>query len=296
MKRHNSRPQQGFGLLIFVIVTAVIAFSLVVGYTGVLTKSQANRLQATQSDYLSEVRTQVMAFYQRKAFALDQQSMSNPVSVNDLLAGALVRKRFGLQAALSDVLSLPDGVRYRRIAVWLPSDTDTDNPPDLSSFTQTGKFVSCTNLGSPCADRQMAVFDSIDLERELQKETQARLRHIALKAQAYFKARTLQDPERNISVNYFRPLANICTPRDMELECLDIYTPLSVPAIGGALVPSRTASTLGLTGAELVSAWGLPIEASNVQDAVTDDTPFTMVFRAARPSGGYYSIRAIQQL
>lgn len=297
MRRPSPQRQQGFGLLLFVVITAILAFSIVIGYSGVLTRTQANRLVVNQQRYLTEARTQVLTFYERHAFSLDQQSLSNPVSAEDLLNGANVRARYGMQAALSKVLVTPEGLRYRAMALWLPSDTDGSNPPDLGRFLETGQFVSCANGSADCAPRNYVVFDSAEIQRELARQTQARLERVAMKAQSYFKARLLQDPERNVSVNYFRaPTAGNCMVMPIDLECLDTYTPLATLDASGALTASRTARNLGLSDEELLSAWGRPIEASNLADSVTDDSPFTMAFRALTPWGTFYTVKAVQQL
>lgn len=295
MRRPSPTRQQGFGLLAFVILSAMLAFSLVVGYSGVLTRTQANQLLSNQQKYLASAKSNIAAFYARNAFQLDKSSMSNPVSIEDVLAGANVHGRSGMQAELSRVLQAPDGTNYRVIALWMPSDTDESNPPDIERFRTTGKFERCANMGAACAPRAFEVFDSTELQRELAKKTIARLQRVALKAQSYFKARTLQDPEKNVSVNYFRKPNGACEVMPLDLGCLDTYTPLAQPGPNGTLTESKVAKHLALSPDEMVSAWGLPIEASNLQDSVTDDSPYTMAFRAANPTGGYFTIKAVQQ-
>jgi hypothetical protein len=296
MRRPNPTRQQGFGLLVFVIITAIVSLSIVLGYSGILTRSQANQLARNQQRYLAEAKNAVLAFYEPHAFAIDQQSMSNTTTIEEILAGANVPVRFGMQAALSKVLASPEGVPYRAVALWLPSETDETNPPDLATFISTGRFVSCINSTADCATRQFQVFNSADLERELAKRTIARLERVAMKAQSYFKARMLQDPERNVSVNYFRTPEGSCEVLPMDLQCLDNYTPLATIDASANLTASRTAINIGLSADELVSGWGRPIEGSNLTDSVTDDTPYTMVFRAATPAGTFYTVKAVQQL
>lgn len=296
MRRPNPQRQQGFGLLVFVIMTAVVAFSIVIGYSGILARTQGNQLVANQQRYLNDAKAAVLTFYEQHAFSIDEQSMSNTTTIAQIISGANVPTRYVMQSALSNILTSPEGLRYRAVALWLPSDSDVDNPPDLAKFIATGQFVSCINTSAYCAPRQSAVFDSADIEREFAKQTVARLERVAMKAQSYFKARTLQDPERNVSVNYFRTPSGNCEVSPMDLQCLNNYTPLANLAGSGTFVPTRTAKNLGLSDDEQVSAWGRPIEASNLTDAVTDDTPYTMVFRAATPAGTYYTIKAVQQL
>jgi len=296
MRRPSPQRQQGFGLLVFVIITAIVALSLVVGYSGVLTRTHANQVVANHQQYLAESRVALLTFYEKHAYAIDEQSMSNTTTIEQLLAGANVPTRYGMRAALSNILVSPEGLRYRAVALWLPSETDEANPPNIAQFITTGQFKDCINGAANCADRSFVVFDSADIQRDFAKRTIARLEKVAMKAQSYFKARTLQDPERNVSVNYFRNPSGGCEVMPMDLQCLNNYTPLAMPDGSGKLTPSRTAINLGLSDEELVSAWGRPIEASNLTDAVTDDTPYTMVFRAATPAGTFYTVRAVQQL
>lgn len=290
------RQQGGFGLLAFVIITAVFAFSFVVGYSGVLTRDQANQLETQQNRYLADARDSILAFYERHAFKLDQKSLSNPASVEEVLKGANVRARFAMTATMSQVLLASDGTAYRAFALWMPTETDTTNGPNLTEFAQTGKFASCATEGGPCDRRVYMTFDTLSLERDLANQTAGQLQRIALKAQSYFRARNLQDPERNVSVNYFRTPSGACAVQPIDLECLDTYSPLATVDLAGKVTLSRTAINLGLAAEDVISAWGLPIEASNLQDSVTDDSPYTMVFRAATPSGAYYTVKAVQQL
>jgi len=294
MRRPIPQRQQGFGLLVFVVISSIVALSIVVGYSGILARSQANQLISNQQRYLNSAKTSVMSFYERNAYAIDERSMSNTTTIAQILAGANVPVRYGLQAQLSNVLTSPEGLPYRAVALWLPSETDGTNPPDVARFITTGQFMSCSN-GSLCAVRQFQVFDSADIERRKAKQTIALLELTAMKAQSYFKARLLQDPERNVSVNYFRAPSGVCRVQPMDLECLDNYTPLATIG-GGGVTPSITATNIGLTTGELVSAWGRPIEASNLTDSVTDDVPYAMSFRAATPAGTFYKVKAVQQL
>jgi type II secretory pathway pseudopilin PulG len=295
MRRPSPQRQQGFGLLVFVIATAIVALSIVLGYSGILARAQANQLVTNQEKYLAAAKSSVLAFYERNAYAIDERSMSNTTTIAQILAGANVPVRYDLQSALSNVLVSPEGLSYRVVALWLPSETDATNPPNISNFISTGNFISCSNASS-CAARQVQVFDSASIERDKAKRTNAQLMQIAMKAQSYFKARLLQDPERNVSVNYFRAPAGVCQVQPMDLECLNVYTPLATSGAGSAAIPSTTAKNLGLSDAELVSAWGRPIEASNLIDSFTDDTPYAMSFRAATPAGTFYKIKAVEQL
>lgn len=294
---NRSRPlrQQGFGLLIFVIIVATIAFGLVVGYSSVLTRQTANQVPARDEAYLTAAMAQAAASWREAAFWLDELSPSNAFTVDDLLKNANVQLQYGAQAALSDVL-MAEGVSYRTLVIYMPSDSDAVNPPDLTAFQTTGEFSPCTNPSAYCAPRLYKTYSSFDLQKELAKEAQARLAKVAFKAQSYFKARMLLEPERNVSVNYFRKPLGECVSASNDLGCLDTYQPLAIHDTAGGYSTSEVAQHLGLTAEELFSPWGPPIEASNLEDSETSAPPYTMSFRAANPWGGYFVVKATQAL
>lgn len=293
--RRLSPRQQGFGLLAFVIITATIAFSIVIGYAGVLTKSHANQLRQAQRTYLSEAREQVLEFYRENALTLDDATAAGALSADQLLDASNVRRRYAVQAAISNPLFLAGGQSYRKVALWIPAEGSAETPMDVARFEQNGEVVGCAAPGGDCPEWPVLIFDSGDLELKLQEETLKRMIRVAYKAQAYFKARMLQDPEKNISVNYFRPTIGCPGGNGVELVCMDVYTPL-VSIFNGTAQLSATAMAIGIAEQDLLSAWGLPIEASNGLDAESTVPPFTMVFRARTPSGGYISIRALQPI
>jgi hypothetical protein len=301
MRKPGPVRQQGFGLLSFVIVTTVVALSLVLGYAGILTRKVANELAESEKAYVKDVSNRIAAMYPQYAGRLDSSSGSNISSIADVLRLSGVTLRPIAAAAISNVFTSPawpqgEGLSYRNIVVYLPADTDSTNPPDLARFRTTGIFASCTDAASECGDRVFHLFSSLDLQREMSRETQLRLNKIASKAQSYFKARMMQDIERNIDVNYFRQPSGDCEVSALDLGCTDTYMPLATVSSAGGLTVTRMARNLSLTDEELFSAWGDPIEATNLLDSETGSTPFTMSFRAQKPAGGHYTLRAVQQL
>lgn len=305
MSRSQLRHQRGFGLLVFVAMVSLISFSIVLGYSGQLAKYESNRRPVKQKAYLNQVRDQLQAFYLANATLLDEPSAGNNYTVEALVQAAGIHRRWDVRFAMSRVLDGDTGLKHRRVVAFFPTDTDVDNPPDLESFEATGHFVSCVNAGMPCAKRELVDFDSLWFHKDARIETQRRLERAALKAQAYFRARMLQDPEKNISVNWFRPpfadASGTCpsTPAYLQdLPCLNTYTPLAYFDTGSATwkASNSVAQQLGLADDELVSAWGDPLELTNLQDSETTDPPFTMVFRFRNPFGGYITVRAVQQI
>ena len=296
MSRLSPKRQQGFGLLVFVLIATTIALSLVLGYSGLLTRQEALARPAKLQAYLSDARSQILSFYARNLSQIDSPSLGSGINAADLLAGSNISVRYGMQAVLSNPLVGDSGLYYRRMVMYMPSETDATNPPDIAGFVATGNFQTCLDSSKDCGSRTYLVFDSLTLEKAALAETKHRLEQVAYKAQAYFKARMLLDPEHNISIDYFRPAFGGCSAGLNDLECLDTYTPLAVLSSGSWAALTNVPTTIGLTNEELISAWGDPIEASNLTDSETGSPPFTMVFRAPSPFGGYFSVKAVQQI
>ncbi len=295
MRRPNPMRQQGFGLLAFVMLSAIVAFTMVVGYAGVMTRREANALPAKQDRYVQESVESLRDAWRSNALTWDAFSVGNTTTVQDVLGRAGVQLKYGAQAVLSNVVKVDaEGIAYRSVLLYLPVETDESSPPDINQFKVTGNFVSCPTPSDECSKRVYRVFSSMELERALAKETRLRLTRVAEKAQSYFKARMLQDPERNVSVNYFHKPFGACEALEMDLGCMDTYQPLVSLDSGTSLNRTRMAVNLALTDEELFTAWGRPIEASNLQDSEVADSPFTMTFRAPNQAGGFYTVKAIQ--
>lgn len=288
MRRPTPSRQQGFGLLILVVLTAMVTLMFVTGYSGLLTQQAANTLKATQERYLLETSKSLEAVWEQHAATLD--APGNTATSADILRMTGISPRHGSQLLLSNVLfSTVDNLTYRNAVIYVPTDSDTTNPPNLAHFLATGEFISCTNSSEPCDTRVFRVFSSLETQRKKSAETYFRLQKVAAKAQSYFKARMMADPEHAIDINYFRAPSGSCnaTPA-MDLGCsMDTYQPLH----------SQAARLMfGLSDEELYTAWNTPIEVSNLQDSSTTAVPFSMAFRARRPLGDYVIVRAVQQL
>lgn len=288
MRRPGPSRQQGFGLLLMVVLMSMVTLMFVTGYSGLLTQQAANSLKASQQKYLLQSAQSLGAVWDTHALTLDNPVSGNSVTAADIYRLAGIAPRYGMQLAVSNVLTLsPEGIPYRNAVVYLPTETDTVNPPNLAHFLATGQFISCMNGPTDCDERQFKVFSSAELERRFYNETHYRLQQVAAKAQAYFKARMLQDPERAIDINYFRRPAGVCSSTSQDIGCIDAYVELR---------HQWAATVFGLAAEELETAWGNPIEVSNLQDSSTAATPFSMSFRARMPNGTYMTVRAVQQI
>jgi hypothetical protein len=297
MHKQGPSRQQGFGLLMFVLVLGIIAFTLVLGYSGTLSRQQTNTLEQSQKQYVADSMAQVSRMWKTNALALDNTSGSNTVTAQEVLRLSSVQLRYGASVALSRVLLDPmSNSAYRVFALYLPTTEDETAPFDAAAFESSGELPTCAGSTESCTRRVLGTFSSLRVQRDLAVETEARLRRIASKAQAYFKARMLQDPERNISVNYFRKPSGDCQVHEMDLGCMDTYVPLVELESFGELRATRVAQNLGLGSQELLSGWGSPIEVSNLEDSKVSASPFSMAFRARTPTGETLTIFAVQPL
>jgi type II secretory pathway pseudopilin PulG len=293
MSRLPPTRQQGFGLLVFVIIVSVMSLSLILGYSGLMTRQQANQRNQKLQSYLRDSQQQIESYYAAHAGELDSTVTPVVLDFATLLQLSNVQPRWGLQGAVSSVLG---GTEYsRKVVLYFPTDTDGTNPPNLQAFRDTGVFTSCQDMGSECAARISLTLDSSRFHKEAAIETQRRLERVALKAQTYFKARLLLDPERNVSTNYFHPPYGNCQAAARDIPCLAGFVPL-VTRVGSAWVSNTPAGiVLGLAPNEMVSGWGAPIEAANdAANAEVMNPPYTMVFRTTDPFGNVHSVTAVE--
>lgn len=274
--RAGAKHAKGFALLAFVLAVSVAALGIVLGYSSLLTREQADALPDAQRAYLAELAIRAEHIYRERATTsagatMQIQQWRAFADKEDVLALVESAPRWGVRGAVSAPIADAHGAPYQRIVFWLPTASDGVNPPNLEAFRSTGQWVSCEEA-SPCDERPFVLLDGQTLQRELRAQARARLIVVAYKLQAYFKSRVLQDPERNIALNYFRnPRGGMCptTAVAPDLGCLDIYQPAS----------ASFALYTNLSADELVSPWGEPLEFSNLADSESAHPPFSMAIR-----------------
>lgn len=290
----GAKHARGFALLAFVLAVSVAALGIVLGYSSLLTREQADALPDAQQAYLAELASRAERIYRERAttsagMTMQVQQWRAFADKEDVLALVESAPRWGVQGAVSAPIADAHGAPYQRIAFWLPTTTDSVNPPDREAFETTGQWVSCEEE-SPCEERLVVLLDGQTLQRELRAQAKARLLTVAHKLQGYFKARVLQDPERSIALNYFRnPRGGLCptTPVAPDLGCLDVYQPANASFV----------LHTNLAADELVSPWGEPLEFSNLADSETARPPFSMAIRTpVKGTTEYLQAFALQPL
>ena len=112
--------QQGFGLLSFVLLAAVVAFTLVVGFAGVMTRREANELPVKQQAYLQQAVAQVKTNWRANAYTLDSPGAGATATADDVLRMAKLQRRYGMSVELSNVQVLAaENLSYRTVVLYL---------------------------------------------------------------------------------------------------------------------------------------------------------------------------------
>jgi type II secretory pathway pseudopilin PulG len=322
----HRQKQRGVALLAFTVVLAIVAFTIVMGYSVSTAKKQAASLEVNQTTYLNDVRQKLAAAYAANARTIDSDDPAagapwTSVQAPDLLAWAGITPRWGLQVAITPPISR-DNVKYRVIAAWLPLDSDAPETPVLAN---DGTFTPCPSHSVDCVSRvKYAVMtEGLTIQRNNAKKAQQQLEAMAANAQAFFKAKMMADPEHNASVNYFRPPYGGCDAAVEQMPCVDSPQALWSPLVQQRNTSQSMAELLGLPDAPVLNPWGISVEVCNggscgdpFTDASTGQTydshvvfdpletrttrlkgpPYTMLFQTRTPWGTAQKVYAVQQL
>lgn len=170
-----------------------------------------------------------------------------------------------IRLARSSLRQSRNGVAFTRYAFWIPSQGSSDNVVWSSA---SDDFVV---TGTP----QLEFFSSEAVQTELTANTLARLRNAAARFEAYAFDRLNRDPNRDVGVNYFRPISGSCSGvPSSDIPCIDEPTPLT-----SVTLPSVLAS-----GYSVYDAWGRVFRVSNALPSIgADSPPFRLVIDAIPP-------------
>jgi len=278
------QKQGGYALLLLTASLAIIAFGFVLGYSNLLAKKESGALAAEQTTYLNNARTALENVYQQNLAVVDSDSEQAQYRNPDTwLQSAGIQPRWNVQVQVSSRLTA-SGVAYTVIALWIPDATATSDPSTFDPAS--GTFTPCSNSGAACPPRAYVVVSGLTLQLKAQQLAQAQLNDLSGKTQSFFDTKALQDPDHNQSVNYFRAPSGNCNNMD-EMPCLDTYTDVSA---------TRLPQLMGVDPQQLVNPWGLPVQASNLQDARSTTPPYSFAFQSQTPWGTTYQVQALQKL
>lgn len=291
----NPKKQSGFGLVVFVAILGAVALSLVINpYASMLHEKKIGR-EKIGLKKVELVRNQVQSLYSRNLLSFDDSVMTAATLKTRLEAE--IPDRGLVQFAVGDPKVAADGTPYRRIMVYLPSETHVENPPLLATYQSTNVWSDCTNMSNRCDPPIRMEFSSEDLQRQTYQLAYSRMMKAVSKVQSFNKARWKQDPEGSLVPNYFRVASNNCSFKEPgDIGCISNYTALvstTYPA-ASAFVHDAVAK-LQLSPDELISPWGTPLEVSNEEDSEYRSPPYTMAMRYKAPNGVYLKMYAVQQ-
>ena len=271
--RHEVKRTRGFAAILMVCVLAGCVLLLVAMEGASTARAAQRRSERDRSDYVATAQAKVSEWYFTHAAAIDDPGRRSPIE-NEVMQGARLVPRWGVRVAVSELLG-DDALRYRRIALWLPTRERSG-----AAFALDGTFDA--TLGSP-----FAVVDGRAIETALRDRTLGTLQRLARALEGRFRARALADSDHRVDVNHFRPRDPACAADADELPCLDVFT----DAAGAGL-----ARIAGVGDNELRSAWGGPVELSNGSDGSADGPPFRLRLRSRTPWGSYVEVVALQSL
>lgn len=268
--RNPGKKQGGYLLIALTAALSVVAFGFLVAYSTLLSKKETVQLADHQAKYLANAGKAITAVYNANANLVDgDETQSEWRDPSVFLQRAGIKTQWGMQAAVSDRIETPD-VDYTVIALWLPTPTDSINPASFN--TSTGTFVPCVRTDLVCT-RVYTVVSGLTTQQNLRKAALSQLDDVAAAAQSYFKSQYLQDPDHNISTNYFRAPSG-CGASDTEIPCIDNYTPV---------VSTNLPTLIGFSGNEVTNPWGYSIQTANGSAYASTSFPYTMAFSSQAP-------------
>lgn len=276
--RFSQSTQRGAAFLTLVAIVAAISLLFVIGQASWQSRQRLNELPRVRAERVDQAAAALRDWYRINAREIDSPAFLVPTGP-ELLAAAGVPRQWGLEAGMTTTQLVRDQIRYRVLAVWAPSDDDTQ-VPIFNAIT--GELVLCPDAGDYCGTRAAARVEGFDIQAELYATTMRSLRSLAAAAQAYFHGKWLADPDHNLSVNYFRS----CVAARSELPCLDSWTDLSTTTLLLALQEPQSRA---------FDAWGGEVQALNGEDN-DDNPPYRLAFRAQTPWGIPIVIYALQRL
>ena len=265
MSRTRS-AQRGFAFIVFSVILVTLGLGFVILQSIELARHQANTYQQTQLTRVNAAASRVRAWYLENARWIDAQPAdpSHPTLTGaNVLEQAQVPGHWNLTAYLSDPIT-HGSLQYRTISILAPRDS----APAESFDAATGTLTVCP-AGTTCV-RASATVDGYPIESEYYARSLKQLNDLALAAQAYFNGHFLANPDRDVSVNWFRApsaAAGTCTHDDQEMACLDGWADIASNSDAQATLALLGLPAAGTATGQMTNAWGGTIYLANGNDA-----------------------------
>ena len=302
-------------------VVATIWLVFLLGNIALHAKSQNNELPAKRRVFLDRAEEAIRIWYRKNALTIDNTACRD-YTEKELFEETMVTHEYGVRmlitpCAQSVAMSEKRGneIQYRNVAIWIPADGSFADP-DTSGFTD-----DFTGFRPHNSLVQYRLIEGYAIEAKMTAETKAQLSEMARLLELWARAKTDNDPERDISLNYF--VAYDCdNEKEGEIPCFrDTNT---VTEAGKTIMvgeelkdPNEDGRALKLAGHALLpqsmnrDAWGRYIliankltrpTATDVHPCLTEDEPnpdyppYRMMLQSITPWGKVVTVCPVQSI
>ncbi len=281
------KAQSGYIAVLFAALLA-LGLALTVGtmvaqlkHAGALDRSMVVGDTGARQAELATMQKQLLTWYGNNAWVVDSQSGRPP------LAGMLVQAGVQTAGAAVDVSDrvISNGIGYHVFAFWFPLAGATGTGLDEA----TGTFSPGILNGQP-APTPYVLVSGRALETLRVQQTRLTLYRIADMLTAYFEDRNEMDADRSDDINWFRDSA--CAGDGLALPCYGTdVTPASAVPIIQTVLPAR----IGLSAADLVTAWDPQGGISVNNYTVAASPPYSIMLSASLPWGSSLNVHAVSE-
>lgn len=212
------RRERGSALIILTTVVATILLVFLIGNIALHAKSQNNDLPAKQRVFLDRSEEAIRLWYQKNAGSIDGDACKD-YTEKELFEATMVPYEHGARISITPcaetiAMSAKRGneIQYRNVAIWIPA-AGSFADPDTSGFTN-----DFTGFRPHNSLVQYRFVEGHAIEAKMVADTKNQLTEMARLFELWARAKTDNDPERDISMNYFA--AYDCdNPKDGEIPC-----------------------------------------------------------------------------
>lgn len=241
--------QRGFVMASAIIATfgivALIYFSFAMSVYAKASEERDER----KREWIAETQQKLDAWYERNKSNID--SDPDPIDASVIVSQSGIDLQYGAQVESTARLAAA-GIGYHNIAIWIPNDGASGTGLNHT----TGEFKpGLLADGITLAPTKFAFTNGRAIQTRAYLNTVQKMRVNASRFEGYYQAKQSSDPDADASIDYFRA-ANCAEPINGELPCIDVHTDIA---------PSNVQTLLGLSGDDIVNAWGGKVKISNLE-------------------------------
>lgn len=312
MKIVKPRKERGFAILALTAGLAIIAFLFILGESETLTRQKQLSFSEDQKTYMEHVSDRLNSVYPLLASSLDSQDVivqaqfragNASESLSDIFNKAGVVEKWFIKGKVSNTLH-KGKVVYSVIGFWLPN-LDFEGSEPYFDVT-TGQFTTNPATGvDGCKFTLCGTVSGFSVEQQMVAKAQDSLNEIASRFQNYFRSKYLASPEKDVSINYFKPVSIACNaggvPADAtdpgmdELPCINGWQSISSLEDRNTHVMQK----VGLGPEAIADPWGKSflIRNDDTRDPslnVFGKPPYFMQIKTTTPWGDELFMMAVQ--